>query len=145
MRSGFRHGSIALAFGVCAILFGIAASHAYSIRNPSSANILNWLNVHGFVKAPDVGRPTVFENPGPLLVTDGIAIDWLLVNSLGFAAFALLWALWAEFKREETLCLSAAFICGALALALYSLPLSLLAMAIGAACMTILRRASRDA
>jgi hypothetical protein len=145
MRQGNRYGFIALAFGIGAILFGIAASHASSVRIPGSANILNWLNTHGFVKEPDAGRTAVLESPSVLLITDGIAIEWLLVNSLCFAVFALLWALWAEFKREETLCLSAGFVCGALALAIYSLPLSFATMVIGAVCMTLLRRESRDA
>jgi hypothetical protein len=126
--------------GVLALVCGVGAWHAARVRMPGSGVLLNWLDEHGLVRAPDMQRQVEVGNPGVILITDGGAIEWLLIYSLWFAMAAMLLALRAEFKREDTLLLSAGFICGALAVFLYSPLLALVAIVAGAAALAYLRR-----
>jgi hypothetical protein len=136
---GFHFGVAAMVLGSFAIVFVIVAQHAESFRGITSAYLLNWLDARGLVHTPQPASVVEFVNPGLFVVTDKGAIRWLLVNSMWFAVWSILLALWAEFKLEHTLYLSSGLILGVLALELFSFQLGLLAMGIVAVTVIALR------
>ncbi len=140
MRQGVRFGVTAMLLGAIAIVLVIVAQYAENSRGITSAYLLNWLDARGLVRSPNPGSVVEFGNPGLFLITDKGAIQWLLVYSMWFSVWSILLALWAEFKREDTLYLGAGFTLGVLAIELFSFQLSLLAMGIGAAAVIALRR-----
>jgi len=129
-----------MVLGGIAIVFIIVAQYAESSRGISSAYLLKWFDARGMVRSPQPGSVVEFVNPGLFVLTDKGAIQWLLVYSVWFSVWAMLLALWAEFKLEDTLYLGAGFTLGVLALELFSLPLSFLAIGIGAIAVFALRR-----
>ena len=78
------------------------------------------------------------------MVTDGSAIEWLLIHSLWFALVAVVLALLAERRGEDTLLSAGGFITGAMAAAIFSPYLGLCVIGAGAAALVWLRR-RRDA
>lgn len=139
-----RYGPLSLSFGLLALACGLAGWHAGRVRIPGSAQILNWLDERGLVRAPDPARGPEWSSVSPLLVTDGSAIQWLVLHSWWFGAVAMLLAIWAVRKRENTLSLSIGFICGALSLAFFSFYSSVGSMLIGGIVVSLWRR-RRDA
>jgi hypothetical protein len=123
-----------------AVVLAVVASHAESLRGVGSARVLNWLDAYGLVPPPESTGIVELTNPSALLLTDEIAIQWLLTNSASFAVYAISFALWAEFKRESTLYAGAGFACGSSALLLHSPAGSMLAMIVGALSLGLLRR-----
>src|SRR5438876_3244132 len=132
MRRGVRFGVLSVWLGAAAIVLAIVATYTESLRGRGSAWLLNWLDAQGLVPPARSGGVVELTNPSALLVTDQIAIQWLLAHSVWFAVCSMLFALWAEHKRESSLYLSAGFICGSSSLVLLSPAASMLAMLLGA-------------
>lgn len=135
-----RYGPLSLAIGILALVFGLGGSHAERVRIPGSAHVLQWLDVYGLVAAPSPVRAAEWSNASLFVVTDGAAIQWVLLHAWWFAAVAMLLALWAESRRESTLPLSAGFICGALALSVSSFPAAMVSILLGSVAIALLRR-----
>jgi hypothetical protein len=115
-----RYGRLSLLMGFLAVVCAVGAWHAQQVRMPGSGHVLNWFENHGLVSSPDPGRVVEIGSASVILLTDGFAIWWIQLHSWWFAGAALLLALWADFKGEDTLYPSAGFVCGGLALAMYS-------------------------
>jgi len=143
MRTGVRFGVVSVWFGAVAVILAIVGTYAESLRGRGSARFLNWLDAHGLVPPPKPGGVIELTNPSALLVTDQIAIQWLLAHSVWFAVCSMLFALWAEHKRENTVYLSAGFACGSSGLVLLSPAASMFAMSLGAVSLLALRRYHR--
>jgi hypothetical protein len=143
MRSGHRFGLVSLWLSGVAVACVFAAVHGESFRYVGSGHLLNWLYRQGLVKGPRPTGVAELSSPGTLALTDELALKLLLLNGLFFAAYAVLFALWAEYKRENTQYLSAGFILGASAIMLTSPIASMAVMVGGAAVVLVLRRASR--
>ena len=130
--------------GALAVALGLGTSHAQKSRIPGSGHILNWLQSHGLVASPNPTGPVEISAPGVFLVTDGSAIEWLLIHSLWFALVAGVLALLAERRGEDTLFSAGGFVTGAMAATIYSPYLGLCFVAAGASGLVWIRR-SRDA
>jgi hypothetical protein len=135
---------ISLFCGSLALVCSVGAWHATQVRMPGSAHILNWMDSHGLVHQPDPNRVSEIGNASIILITDGSAIQWLLLHSWWFAGVAMVLALWSDFRRESTLLSGSGFVCGALAL-LFTAPVAALAVSVaGMAALVWLRRWSRS-
>jgi hypothetical protein len=107
-------GHISLIFGTLGIIVVATSKHAQSIRNPQSAVFLEFLDRLGWVyKGP---KALVAEvKPSPLLpFTDGSILSILIWFGVYLSTLAVLFGLWAEYRREDSLLLSAGLICGIL-------------------------------
>lgn len=104
--------------------------------------ILGWLDRLGFVKQPPAETPSVIvvelpargipgvaperivsisgapemSDAGHFAINDENAILFLLTLSIVLALIAMVTAVWAEYRREPTLFLSAGYVCGVLAI-----------------------------
>jgi sugar phosphate permease len=78
-----------------------------------------------------------------LSLSDPLAVQWLTINSIGFAMGSMSLSIYADHQQEDTLYLSAGFILSAIAIKLLSFPASIIVMIVGAAAITLLRRMRR--
>jgi hypothetical protein len=127
-----RLGRISVAFGLVALVASIAVVEAKRLRQPGVGYLLNWMEYFGLVKAPDPNQVPEWRPLGPFDLTDDLALKGVFVYSICFAVFAMLLALLAHHKREQTLCLSIGFILGALALHIHGFYYSVSALLAGA-------------
>jgi hypothetical protein len=99
-------------FGVLGIIIIAISENLQSILNPRSAVFLKFLDSLGWVyKGP---KALVAEvKPSPLLpFTDGSILSMLVLFGGYLSALAILYGLWAEYRNEDSLLLSAGLICG---------------------------------
>jgi hypothetical protein len=133
-------------FGFCSFIFGALAipieatvSHLQFTRDPTQAALLGWLDRMGFVR-PGVPDSVRELKPSPILtLTDDSVLLIFQVFGIYLAGAAILFGLWAEYKREQTPLLSAGLMFGSLALLLVSAGWGLFAMVACAAAVTALR------
>jgi len=134
-------GKASVVFGAAALLVAVVVTEALRWRKPGYGYLLNWMNHLGLVRESDPQLQEREWRPlGPFDLTDDLALKWVVVHSVCFAAAALLLALWAEHEREDTLALSIGFILGVLALHMYGIQYSMSAILVGALGLTIIRR-----
>ena len=142
-RRGTRLGLISVLFAALAVVSALWGVYFDSIRGAVSAHVLEWFDFHGFVHQPGPASVPEMRNPSALLVTDPIVVRWLTVHAWWFAACAMLFSIWAEFRHEATLYMSAGFVLGAMALLFFSPATTVSAMVGGAVCVGWLRRRAR--
>ncbi len=136
---------VSLRFGCAAVWLVLAATSAERGRLITSAVILNFLDELGLVRNPAHDRISELTEPSFFVITDVLAIQLALNFGLFCAAMAMVVSLWAELKREDTLCLSVGYLLGLSAVLLYAPVLAAVAATGGAIGVTKIRRRSRDA
>jgi hypothetical protein len=119
MRSGRFFGTFSSTFSVVGLLAAISAEYLRSIHDPHDGAVLRYLDRWGFV-AHDPGAPASMSAVTVYSVNDTNAIIWLYALATYLAVTALLFALLAEYHREQTLSLSIGFIIASAALAYVS-------------------------
>ena len=139
MRTSVLFGRVSLSLGCASIVFALVAQHLELLLPYRRGYLLSWLDAIGLVRAPRADGLAVWQAPGTFLLSDDIAVCWLFTNAFWLAICSTLFALWAERKQEDTLYLSAGFLCGILALMLLHYPSSILAMVAGASVVMLLR------
>lgn len=139
MKAGLTSFLVSIPALACAL----GARHAAEVRIPGSGHVLAWMQEHGLVRDPDPGRTPEWAPASLTLLTDGSAIQWLLLHSWWFGGAAMLMALRADRKREETLYSAAGYVCGALALSLSAPAVALGAALSGMAILGIFRSKGR--
>jgi hypothetical protein len=127
-----RFGIISVAFGLIALLASLAAVEANRLRKPGVGYLLNWIEYFGLVNTPSPKQVPEWRALGPFDLTDDLALKLVLVYAICFALFAMLLALLAQHKQENTLGLSIGFILGALALHIHGFHYSVSALLLGA-------------
>lgn len=139
-----RFGLASLLVGSLAMPTAAAAAYFRSIQGVGSGLVLQWLEKMGFVSQPDapgpvvhvisffpdlekfgLAKPTVIVTGTPemtemsvLALNDERAVGFLFLLAVLLALVSIGTALWAEYRRETTVFLSAGYICGALSLVL---------------------------
>ena len=118
------------------------AKHYESFRGVGSSYLVRTLDRFGFVREAPAGTETEW-NPSGLVfpLTDESVLRALLLYGGYLAVASMLLAIWAEYRREENLYLSAGFVCGAGGLCLFNELFGLVAISIGSAAVLLLRRA----
>jgi len=143
MRTSARFGKLSVFFGVAALLAAIAVTEAERLRKPRVGYLLNWMDHLGLIRYPDPNQIPEWRPIGPFDLTDDSALKWVLVYSVCFSIWAMLIALWAEHKREETVGLALGFILGSLALHIHGFQYSMSGLLAGAVIHAAIRRAQR--
>lgn len=141
-RSIFGPGSILV--GALGLLAVIAARHGESFRGTGSAFLLNLADRLGFIQNPPADSVPVAKAPGLLSFTDETALQAILSLGLGLGVVAMLLAVHASSRREDSLYLSAGFICGWLSILVTNYPAGMSALLIGAAVIFGVRRKRGD-
>ena len=139
-RQGTRLGLASVVFAGLAIVLGVWGFYFESVRGEVSAHVLKWLDAYGLVQPLNPASVPEMRSPSAFLLTDPIVVRWLTVHTWWFSACAILFALWAEARREATSFLSAGFVLGSMALLFVSLASSVGAMFAGGLCVAWLRR-----
>ena len=158
MRRPRRVDVVSLLSGVTAIPLASTGVYLRSIRVPGSGSVLSWLDKLGLVRQPPPEAPSVIvfdlpsherlvsvggvpemSDPGAFPINDENAIVFLLGLGVTLALVAMSSAVWAEYRREPTLYLSAGYICGVLAVAQVWLLASLIAAIAGIAAVLVMR------
>jgi hypothetical protein len=139
-RRGTRLGLVSVLFAALAVASALWYVHFESICGAVSAHVLEWFDVHGFVRQSDSALVPEMRNPSTFLLTDPVVLRWINVHAWWFAACAMLFSIWAEFRREATLYLSAGYVLGAMALLFLSPAIAVSAMVGGVVCVGWLRR-----
>lgn len=140
-----RLGVLSLAAGGLSIPVAALATYFRSVSGAGSSFILDWLMSKGATFSNPGSLPTV-SAPGFFSITDARAIALLTAVAIGLAVAAMVSALVAEHRRERTLYLSGGYICGALAITLFSPLFGMIAMIAGIAVVMVMRhgRGARD-
>lgn len=142
MARSKRLALLSLVSGTLAIPFAVVGTYLQSIRGSGSGVLLIWLEKLGVVKEPTPVDPsiTIFHFPslgslgaarGPAVnvtgapamseagyfsINDENAIAFVVALGIVLGLVAMVTALWAEYRREPSLYLSAGYVCGALAI-----------------------------
>ena len=144
MTSPSEYGLRALQLGPVSVALVSMAKEAQVLRPGKTGFFLRWLDNLGLVRAPLATDEVEVRAIRLLTFTDSSVISTLLYFGVYLATWAILFAILAEYKREDSLYLGAGFICGAVALVQFSYPVGMLAMLVGAIAMLLVRR-RRDA
>jgi hypothetical protein len=96
----------------------IAAMQFELLRRSGSGRVLFIAQKLGLIREPDYDAIQEISSASWLTVTDGSAIAALGTLGASLAVGALVFALWAEHRQEDSLYLSVGFICGGMALVL---------------------------
>ena len=144
MRSGSRVGKGSLLLAAIALVLAFAAQHVESHRGSTSAYILQWLDRQGLVKAPDPSRPAELRPSSLLPINDVTGIGFLWFNAFWLCGWALVLGLLAEYRREDTLFLSAGLLVAAMSIMFWNYAASLAVMCSLGAAVTLLRRLLRQ-
>jgi hypothetical protein len=140
MRSGSRLGIGSLILAGTALVLAFTAQHLESYRGLTSAHLLNWLDRQGYVKAPDPHRVVELRPSSLLPINDVTGIEFLWFNAFWFCGWALVLALVAEYKREDTLFLSAGLLVACMSIVFWNYAASLAVMCIVGVAISLLRR-----
>jgi hypothetical protein len=140
VRSPMEHGTKSILSGASALLAGVAGWHAERVRIPGSAHVLNWLSEHGLVRAPKAYASLEMAPAGTFLLTDGGAIQLIQVLAWLLAAAAMLFALAAERRREESGHASAGLLLGFLTISFSSAAVAVCAGVASAVAVGWMRR-----
>jgi len=143
MKPKNQFGAVSVFFGVTGLLSAIAVTEAERWRKPGVGYLLNWMDRLGLVRVPDPKQVPEWRPLGPFDLTDQLALKWVLVYSVCFAIWAMLVALWAEHRCEESLSQSLGFILGALALHIHGFQYSMSALLFGGLLLALVRRGQR--
>jgi hypothetical protein len=138
-RTGY--GLLATVIGSLAITALCAASAAWSSHNAVAGKLLQWLDHFGLVKEKMVEaeiRPTRW-----LTFDDIWAIELLSYFGVYLAGCAILYAILAEMKGEDSLYIGTGFISGATTLVLFNYPVGIVLMILGAFALLTVRRTKR--
>ncbi len=138
-----RRGPVSLVLGAIAVATAATATYARSVHIPASGVVLNWLSRIGLVQERATAVPSV-SDPGIFAVNDENALTLLTSVAVFFAAAAIVAALIAEWRREPTLYLSGGYVCGSMALAFFSLLVSLVSIVACIAVVLVLRQQRQD-
>jgi hypothetical protein len=138
-----RLGMTSIVLGVLSIAMVYAANHYESFRGTGSSYLLNAADRAGLVRTSPVDAPVELKAPGLLAFTDETALQALLSLGVSLAAASICLALFAEYRHESNLYLSAGFICGSGGLFLMSPVIGLLSMAACAVVFLGLRHARK--
>lgn len=143
MRNGHQFGATSLWLGALSLVAAVVVFEIdrYSIFDPTAHPVvLNVLDHLGVVRAPDKSRQMMLTPAYITSVNDANAVGFLRLHVWWLAAWAIGIAIWAEFKKESTLYLSAGFIFGYLALLLLNPLIGMAALAVGAVAVVLLRQ-----
>ena len=143
MRTGSRLGMGSLLLATMALVLAFVARHIESHRGATSAHLLQWLDRQGLVKAPDPSRPAELRPSSLLPINDVTGVEFLWFNAFWLCGWALVLALAAEHKREDTLFLSAGGVVASMSLVFWHYAASLAVMCVLGVAITFLRRPPR--
>ncbi len=138
-------GVSAIVIGTLSMIVVMAAKHYETFLGTSAHGyLLNTLNRLGLVRAAPADTELEWSPSGPFFpLTDANVLRGLLIYGAYLALGSMLIAIWAEYRREENLYLSAGFICGAGGLSLASPILGSITIALGATALLILQTKRR--
>jgi len=120
------------------------AQEAEVLRPGKIGFFLRWLDRLGLLKSPLETDQVEARATHLLSFTDARVISTLLYFGAYLATLAILFAVRAEYRREDSLYLGAGFMCGAVALIQFSYAVGMSAMLAGAIALLSIRR-RRDA
>ena len=131
MTSRDDYGFSAVSIGGLAIIVVSAAKRADDLRLSTTGAVLRWADQLGLVKSASSYAATEAKATSLLCFTDETAVLTVLWFGVYLAASAMVLAVLAEIRRENSLFLSAGFICGVAALLLFSQVVGFSALVIG--------------
>jgi hypothetical protein len=108
------YGYSSLIFGILGLIVIVMSMQAQSFRNPRVAVFLGLLDRFGWVSKGPKALVTEMK-PSPFLsFTDGSILQILIWFGVYLSSLAILFGLWAEHRKEQSLLLSAGLMCGIL-------------------------------
>jgi hypothetical protein len=140
MKQRTAYGLASIAFGALALLLVSAALRAESFRGTGSAYLLMLADRWGLVRTPPADAEFELKPSTIMALTDETAITGVLIYGGYLAGVAMLVAIWADFKREESLYWATGFICGAQAVFLIHPLAGLGVLILGAVVISVARR-----
>ena len=131
MTSRDDYGFSAVLIGALSIVVIATAKRADDLRCSTTGAILRWADHLGLVKSVPSDAIMEAKTPSLLNFTDETAVLAVLWFGVYLATSAMILAVLAEMRRENSLFLSAGFICGAAALLLFNQGVGFSALVIG--------------
>ncbi|MBI3348561.1 MAG: hypothetical protein HY020_15310 [Burkholderiales bacterium] len=118
------------------------AKHFESLRGAGSGYLLTALDRYGLIKEAPPGTETEMRPSGLIFpLTDESVLRAILFYGGYLSVASILLAVWAEYRREENLYLSAGFMCGAGGILLAHTLFGIVAVAAGVTAVLLLRHA----
>lgn len=136
-------GITSIGFGTLSIVTVPVVQYWESMRGPASAYLLNTADRLGLVRQPHPYAEVELRPSGLLPMTDETALWALLVYGIYLGLVSVGFSVWAEYRREDNLYLSAGFICGVGGVFLASKDAGLAVAVIGAVAVFLLRHVRR--
>ena len=136
-------GITSIGFGALSIVTVPVAQYWESLRGTASAYLLNTADRLGLVRQPHPFAEVELRPSGLLPMTDETALWALLVYGIYLGLVSVVFSLWAEYRREDNLYLSAGFICGVGGVFLASKTAGIAAATIGTVAVLALRHSRR--
>ena len=140
MRRRSVSGVNSIVIGALGLVVVIAAKHGESLRGTASFYLLSFAARHGLLKDPPANGEDEARVPGLLSFTDETALQALLGYGVYLGVASILLAVFASFRREDNLYLSAGLICGWLPLFMVNHYFGMLALLVGTALIFIARK-----
>lgn len=132
-----------MACGVPALLLAFAADHAYVIRDWHTWFVFKLMARLGLFH-PGTGALPELREFSVFSLNEANAISWTYAASISLGISAMLAAIQADRRSEDTLYLGAGFICGALAIEVIDRGWGVLAMVLGFSVVQAIRAKRRN-
>jgi hypothetical protein len=132
-------GITSIGFGALSIVTVPVAQYWESLRGTASAYLLNTADRLGLIRQPHPFAEVELRPSGLLPMTDETALWAFLVYGVYLGLVSVVLSLWAEYRREDNLYLSAGFICGVGGVFLANKDAGLAVAMIGAVAVFLLR------
>ncbi len=142
-RATKRFGKLAVACGVPALFLAFAADHAYVIRDWHTWFVFDLMEQLGLIH-PATGAPPELREFNIFSLNEANAIAWTYAASVSLGISAMLAAILADHRSEDTLYPGAGFICGALSIEILDRGWGVLAMVLGFSVVQAIRTRRRN-
>lgn len=133
-------GILSSLIGLLGLVFTLTATHAESFRTLGSARLFNFLDSIGFIAAPSPNAEAEVKAPSIFSLTDETALIGLLYYGIYLAGVAVILAIWAEAKREDTLHIGVGFTLGCGAIVSFNFGFGMLTTCLGAIALFVIRK-----
>jgi hypothetical protein len=140
MKMSSPAGLLSLLVGATSVAVCIVTHHVMTVRLTGNGKVLRWLDGLGLVHAPAPHRDVVIKPMDLTAWNDETAINFSIHFALYLAGVAMLLAVWADHRREDTLFSGGGFICGAAAFYLHSQVAGFGLAVVGITLVLVLRR-----
>lgn len=142
MANRSNSGINSIVIGALSLVAVSVAKHYESFRGTASGYLLTALDRYDFVREAPPGTEMEWRPSGLIFpLTDERVLRFILFYGGYLAVASMLLAVWAEYRREENLYLSAGFICGAGGLFLANQLLGSVFVAVGFTAILLIRHA----